>query len=190
VERTAGELVRRRNAFRADQFRLPGNAAAHRLHTGAEILRQTGGKLDAFCDFVGTGGSFAGCAEAFKAHNPAIRCFAVEPASAAILAGRPVLDPNHRIQGGGYSMDASTLRAQWRPELADGFLQVTDEEAFAACRRLAREEGIFAGISSGANAAAALKWLALPDMAGKTVAILLCDSGLKYLSTELWNQTT
>ena len=188
VERRAAALVTERRAFRADQFHLEGNVRAHRLHTGPEILSQTGGRLDAFCDFVGTGGSFAGCAGAFKAHDSAIRCFIVEPASAAILAGRPVADPNHRIQGGGYSMPAGTLRDQLNPGLADGYLQVTDDEAYATCRRLAREEGIFAGISSGANAAAALQLLARPEMAGKTIAILLCDSGLKYLSTDLWNE--
>ncbi len=186
VERTAEALVRERGAFRADQFRLAANARAHRLHTGPEILRQAGGRIDAFCDFAGTGGSFAGCAEAFKAHNPAIQCYVVEPASAAILAGLPVRNANHKIQGGGYSMPAEALSAQLKPGLEDGFLQVTDEDAYAACRRLAREEGLFAGISSGANAAAALHLLARPGMAGKTVAILLCDSGLKYLSTDLW----
>ena len=103
VEETAQRIVRERSAFRADQFRLQGNFRAHYLHTGPEILRQTGGKIDAFCDFAGTGGSFAGCAAAFKEHNPAIHCYLVEPAGAAVLAGKPVTSPNHRIQGGGYA---------------------------------------------------------------------------------------
>ncbi len=77
VEQEARRIVRERGAFRADQFNLAGNVRAHYLHTGPEILRQTGGQIDAFCDFAGTGGSFAGCAAAFKEHNPAIGCFVV-----------------------------------------------------------------------------------------------------------------
>ena len=93
-----------RGAFRADQFRHRGNYRVHLLGTGPEILAQSGGTVEAFCDFVGTGGSFAGCAAAFKAHDPSIRCYVVEPAGAAVLAGQPVTRPGHRIQGGGYAM--------------------------------------------------------------------------------------
>ena len=182
VESATEDLVAQRNAFRADQFRLQGNLRAHYLHTGPEILRQTGGSLHGFVDFVGSGGSFAGCSAAFKEVDPSIRCFVVEPKSAAILAGRPVTDPGHRIQGGGYTMDDLPLL---KSAQIDGYLQVSDDEAIAASRRLAREEGIFCGFSSGANAAAALQLLA-GEMRGKTVAILICDSGLKYLSTDLW----
>ena len=124
----AGRAAHRaeRGAFRADQFRLPGNFRAHYLHTGPEFLRQSGGRIDAFCDFAGTGGSFAGCAAAFKEHDPAIRCFVVEPEGAAVLAGEPAEHPNHRIQGGGYAMPDLPLL---RPEHIDGYLQVSDEEA-------------------------------------------------------------
>jgi cysteine synthase A len=181
VEQEANRLVAERRAFRADQFQLMSNVRAHLLHTGPEIIQQSGGQVDAFCDFVGTGGSFAGCAAALKAHNPAIRCFVVEPAGAAVLAGEAVTYPNHRIQGGGYSMELPLLN----PEHVDGYLQVTDEEAMDVTRRLAREEGIFAGFSSGANVAAALHLLQT-SLPGKTIAVLLCDSGLKYLSTDLW----
>jgi cysteine synthase A len=182
VEQEAQRLVKARGAFRADQFRLQGNRRAHLLHTGPEILRQSGGTVQVFCDFVGTGGSFAGCAQAFKAHDPAIRCYVVEPAGAAPLAGEPVTYPNHRIQGGGYSLEHLPLldRAQ-----VDGYLQVTDAQAMQMARRLAREEGLFAGCSAGANVAAAVRLLET-ECAGKTVAVLLCDSGLKYLSTDLW----
>jgi cysteine synthase A len=182
VEREAQRLVRERQAFRADQFNLASNARAHYLHTGPEIIRQSAGSVDAFCDFAGTGGSFAGCAAALKEYNPSIRCFVVEPAGAAILAGQPVTHPNHRIQGGGYSMAPLPLL---RPEQIDGYLQVTDEAALDMARRLAKEEGVFAGFSSGANVAAALQLLQT-SCAGQTVAVLLCDSGLKYLSTDLW----
>jgi len=182
VEQRAQQLVAERGAFRADQFHLAGNFRAHYLHTGPEFIRQSGGHIDAFCDFAGTGGSFAGCAAAFKEFRPAIRCFIVEPDGAAVLAGEPVTYPNHRIQGGGYAMPDLPLL---RPEHIDGYLKVTDTEAIQVARRLAREEGIFAGFSSGANVAAALHLLGT-SLPGKTIAVLMCDSGLKYLSTDLY----
>jgi cysteine synthase A len=182
VEEAAQRITRERGAFRADQFRLESSAWGHRRHTGPEILRQAGGKIDAFCDFAGTGSSFAGCAAAFKAHDPGIRCYLVEPEGAAILAGEAVTQPNHRIQGGGYSMAELPLLKR---EHVDGYLRVSDEAATQMARRLAREEGIFAGFSAGANVAAALALLA-GECKGKTVAVLLSDSGLKYLSTDLW----
>jgi cysteine synthase A len=182
VEQEAQRITRQRGAFRADQFHLAGNFRAHYLHTGPEFLQQSGGQIDVFCDFAGTGGSFAGCAAAFKEYNPAIRCFLVEPEGAAALAGETVTYPNHRIQGGGYSMPHLPLL---RPEHIDGYIQVSDEEAVQVSRRLAREEGIFAGFSAGANTAAALRLLQT-DFPGKTVAVMMCDSGLKYLSTDLW----
>jgi cysteine synthase A len=182
VEGATHRIVAERRAFRADQFRLSGSMRAHYLHTGPEVLRQAGGHIDAFCDFVGTGGSFAGCAAAFKEHDPRIQCYVVEPEGAAVLAGEASMRPNHRIQGGGYSMPSLPLL---RREHVDGYLQVSDAEAIETARRLAREEGLFAGFSSGANVAAALRLLASTHR-GKTIAVLLCDSGLKYLSTELW----
>lgn len=175
-------ITKERNAFRADQFRLPGSARAHYLHTTREILKQAQGKVDIFCDFVGTGSSFGGCSAAFKEHDPNILCYIVEPAEAAILAGKPVTNPNHRLQGGGYSMTDLPLIDQ---DLVDGYLQVTDEEAIEMTRRLAEEEGIFAGFSSGTNVAAAIQLLRTTHP-GKTIVVLLCDSGLKYLSTDLW----
>ena len=182
VEQTTRKIVEERQAFRADQFRLQSNFRAHYLHTGPECLSQSRGAFDAFCDFVGTGGSFAGCAAAFKEYNPDIRCFVVEPEGAASLAGEPVTTPCHRIQGGGYSMAHLPML---RPEHIDGYLKVSDQEAICMARRLAREEGIFAGFSSGANLAAAFQLLR-GALKGKTALILINDSGLKYLSTELW----
>ncbi len=182
VEEAAQRLTHERQAFRADQFHLAGSARGHYLHTAPEILKQADGQIDAFCDFAGTGSSFGGCAAGFKEYNPDILCYLVEPAEAAILAGQPVTNPNHRIQGGGYSMTDLPLINQ---DDIDGYLQVTDEEAMSVARRLAREEGIFAGFSSGANVAAALQLLKTTCQ-GKTIAVLLSDSGLKYLSTDLW----
>jgi cysteine synthase A len=182
VEEAARRITKERNAFRADQFHLESSARGHYLHTGPEILQQANGKIDAFCDFVGTGSSFGGCAAAFKEYNPDILCYIVEPAEAAILAGQPVTNPSHRIQGGGYSMSELPLI---KNDFIDGYLQVTDEEAMQVTRRLAKEEGIFAGFSSGTNVAAAMQLLRTTCQ-GKTIAVLLSDSGLKYLSTDLW----
>lgn len=167
VEQAAQHIALERGAFRADQFRHSGNFRAHYLHTGREILEQSGGAFEVFCDFAGTGGTFAGCAAAFQEHNQAIQCFLVEPDK-----------PHHRIQGGGYSMADLPMLAGAR---VDGTIRVTDDEAIEAARLLARTEGIFAGYSSGANVAAALKL-----MDGRTVVTVINDSGLKYLSTDLY----
>jgi cysteine synthase len=183
VEKEAQRIVAEHQAFRADQFQLQGNSRAHYLHTGPEFIKQSGGTIDVFCDFVGTGGSFSGCAAAFKEHDPKIKCFVVEPKGAAVLAKEPATYPNHRIQGGGYSMPELP---QLRHAHIDGYLKVADREAIDMARRLAREEGIFAGFSSGANVAAALHLLQT-SFKGKTAAVILCDSGLKYLSTDLWD---
>lgn len=182
VERATQKIVAERSAFRADQFRLQGNIRAHYLHTGPEILRQSENQIEAFCDFVGTGGTFGGCAAAFKEKKNSIQCFVVEPEGAAVLAGEGVRNPNHRIQGGGYAMPDLCFVKR---EHVNGFLKVSDEQAILAARRLAKEEGIFGGFSSGANLAAALQLIQGP-LKEKTVAIIICDSGLKYLSTDLW----
>ena len=167
VEQAAQRITLERRAFRADQFHHAGNFRAHYLHTGPEILLQSGGRIDAFCDFAGTGGTFAGCAAALKENNPAIQCFIVEPAS-----------PHHRIQGGGYSMPDLPLV---RPHHVDGRIAIADDDAIATARRLALQEGIFGGFSSGANVAAALRLAP-----GRTVVTIVNDSGIKYLSTDLW----
>ncbi len=182
VEQRTQEIVAERRAFRVDQFMREGNALAHARHTATEILRQSGGDIDAFCDFVGTGGSFGGCAKAFKQHRADIGCYVVEPEGAAVLSGEVITNANHKLQGGGYCRDDLPLLDL---EQIDGFLTVSDAEAIHWTRRLASEEGIFAGFSSGANVAAAAKLLA-GSCQGKTIATLICDSGLKYLSTDLW----
>lgn len=182
VEAATRELQARHGAFRIDQFHRRGNSDAHAFATGPEIWEASGGQVSAFCDFVGSGGTFAGLWQAFKACSPDVRGYIVEPAGAAVLAGWPVTGPGHRIQGGGYSMPELPLLGGIEP---DGFLAVTDDEAIDAARRLARLEGIFAGYSAGANAAAALRLLEGPERGG-TIAILLCDTGLKYMSNDLW----
>lgn len=182
VAEATNRIVAERAAFRADQFQLAGNLRAHYLHTGPEILAQAGCAIDGFCDYAGTGGSFAGCAAVFKERNPATRCYLVEPEGAAVLAGRPVTNPNHPIQGGGYAIP--DLRFVNRAHV-DGYLEISGTVATETARELARTEGIFAGFSAGANVAAA-KQLLGAELSGKTVVVLLNDSGLKYLSTDLW----
>ena len=182
VEVRAQELTAERHAFRADQFGNPSAARAHEEGTAQELWAQAGGGIDAFCEYVGSGGTYAGTMRGLLAHDPAIRGYVVEPAGAALLAGGAISNPNHRIQGGGYSMARLALLEDIP---VHGYLAVTDDEAIEAARRLAREEGIFGGFSSGAVAAAALRLLSGPH-GGGTVAVLLADSGLKYLSTDLW----
>ncbi len=184
VRRVTERIAAERKAFRADQFRLRGNFRGYYLHTAPEILQQSPYPIDVFCDFVGTGGSFAGCAAAFKKANPDVRCYIVEPEGAAILAGQPVTRPGHPIQGGGYSIANLEMI---NPAHVDGYLQVGHAEAIQATRDLASLEGIFAGFSTGANLAAALQLLQGPAR-GKTAVILANDSGLKYLTTELWKE--
>ena len=131
---------------------------------------------------VGTSGSFTGIVRALRRLNPGVRAYAVEPAGAAVLGGGAAVNPRHRIQGAGY---ARTDLALFDSSLATGYVSVTDEQAIAAARHLAAEEGIFAGFSTGAHLAAAWKLLAERE-AGATIAFLACDSGLKYLSTDLF----
>lgn len=180
VEEAARRLTTERGAFRADQFAHPGNPASHAKGTGPELWAQSGGAITAFCDFAGSGGTLAGVAQALGPLG--VRCYAVEPAGAAAIAGKPVTQADHPIQGGGYSMgDLAHLRDV---PLA-GHLTVTGDDAKNAANMLARTEGIFGGYSAGANLAAAVSLLQGPEQGG-TVGFVVCDSGLKYLSTDLW----
>lgn len=183
VEKRTEALLKERNAFRADQFNLASSYRAHLLHTGEEMWEQSDGKIDVFLDIVGSGGTFEGCAEALKAHNPAIRCYVVEPENAAVYAKHPLINHGrHKVQGCGYAMDLPKINA----ENIDGTIQVSDDEAYQMARDLARFEGCFVGISSGANVAAAVKLLRRQEK-GKTIVLTLNDSGLKYLSTDLFD---
>ena len=183
VEEAAQRITVGRDAFRADQFRLEGNANAHEHGTGRELWEQAAGQIDIFCEFVGTGGTFAGVARYLKKQNPEVRCFVVEPEGAAALAGKEIAKPDHRIQGGGYGME--TLSGV-DVDLVLGMIEISDEQAIETTRRLARSEGIFAGFSAGACVAAA-EQLLRDEFPGASVAVVLADSGMKYLSTDLWS---
>jgi cysteine synthase len=182
VETMAQKIQRERNAFRADQFKREANSLAHERHTGPEIWEQSQGKVDVFLDFVGSGGSFNGVATFLRQKNKNLRSYVIEPIGAAVLAGKNISQPNHKIQGGGYSMKDLPLLNH---SLVTDYLQVTDDEALNGARTLAAEEGIFGGFSSGANFSAALKLIQDREK-GATICFLVPDSGLKYLSTDLY----
>ncbi|KAH0437317.1 hypothetical protein CcaCcLH18_03879 [Colletotrichum camelliae] len=185
VEEKAKQIETELGAFRADQFTRDGNWLAHYDGTGTELWEQTNGNLDGFVDYIGSGGTYAGVTKRLKALNPSSKCFIVEPEGAAVLAKQPVSQAEHPIQGGGYVMpDLVYLK----DVPVDGYIQVTGDQAKQGARLLAKKEGIFGGFSSGANVSAAIELLKGP-MKGKTIAIMICDSGLKYLSTDLWAET-
>jgi cysteine synthase len=182
VERRTSELTAEFGAFRPHQFENLSNVRAHELGTGREIWEQSGGRVDVWVAMVGTGGTFVGVARALKERQPALRAYAVEPEGAPVLAGRPVRNPNHKLQGAGYA----AVPPLWDSSCCDGALTVTDEEAIATARLLATREGILGGFSSGANVAAALR-LARDLPADAVVVTTVNDTGLKYLSTDLFD---
>ena len=161
------------------QFENPANPAIHVKTTGEEVWKDTDGKVDVFVAGVGTGGTVSGVAKALKAHKPDVYVVAVEPASSAVLSGNP--SGAHKIQGIG----AGFIPKNYSAELIDEILPVSNEDAFATARAVAKEEGIFVGISSGAAAYAASLVAQRPEFAGKNVVVLLPDTGERYLSTAL-----
>lgn len=170
-----------------EQFKNPANPAIHEQTTGPEIWRDTEGVIDVFVAGVGTGGTMTGVSRFIKRHcQHAMTSVAVEPAASPILsqlrAGLPPTASIHGIQGIG----AGFLPGNLDLSLVDAIEQVTDEEAVDYSRRLAREEGILAGVSSGAAVAAAIRFAENPDYAGKTIVVILADAGERYLSSGLF----
>lgn len=165
-----------------DQFRNPANPEVHRRTTAMEIWNDTGGGVDVFVSAVGTGGTITGVGEALKARKPSVRVVAVEPAGAAVLSGRPA--GNHQMPGIGVGFIPEVLNRS----ILDEIIVVTDEEAFACTRRLGREEGIIAGVSSGAALHAALAIASRKDAARKMIVVLLPDTGERYITTPLFTQ--
>lgn len=168
------------NSFMPQQFQNPANPKAHRETTAEEIWRDTNGLVDVLVAGVGTGGTITGVAEVIKSRKPGFRAVAVEPAGSPVLSGgRP---GPHRIQGIG----AGFLPRVLRVDLIDEVVTVKDEDARATAGRLAREEGILAGMSSGAAAWAALQVAARPASQGKLIVVILPDTGERYLSSGLF----
>lgn len=168
------------NAFMPQQFKNPANPRVHRETTAEEIWRDTNGKVDVVVAGVGTGGTITGIAEAIKSKKPGFRAIVVEPAASPVLSGgKP---GPHKIQGIGAGFVPDVLRV----DLIDEVVQVKDEDAKAMARRLAREEGILAGISSGAATWAALQVAGRDESKGKLIVVILPDTGERYLSAGLF----
>jgi len=176
----AERLVRETpGGFMPDQFSNPANPAAHRRTTAEEIWRDTDGEIDIFVAGVGTGGTITGVSEVLKARNPGLKSIAVEPQDSPVLSGG---NPGpHKIQGIG----AGFVPAILNREVIDEVMTVSNDDAFATARELALTEGILCGISSGAAAWAARGIARRPENAGKTIVVILPDTGERYLSTAL-----
>ncbi len=170
----AGEMS---GAFIPSQFDNPANPAIHYRTTGPEIWRDTDGNVDAYVAGVGTGGTLSGAGKYLKEHNPQIKIFAVEPDTSPILnGGKP---GPHKIQGIG----ANFVPANYNAAIVDEVMDISAEDAYATCRLLAKHEGLLVGISAGAAAFAATKLAQRAEFVGKTLVVLLPDTGERYLTT-------
>jgi len=168
------------NYYMPQQFKNPANPEIHRLTTAEEIWRDTEGKVDILVAGVGTGGTITGVAEVLKQKKPGFKAIAVEPAASPVLSGgKP---GPHKIQGIG----AGFVPDVFKREVVDEIIQVTNENAGATARRLAKEEGILAGISSGAATWAAIEVAKRPENKGKLIVVIIPDTGERYLSTWLF----
>lgn len=170
------------NSFVPQQFANKANPAIHRITTAKEILEQTDGKIDILVAAIGTGGSITGIGEVLKQHNPNIKVIAVEPVASPVLSGgKP---GPHKIQGIGAGFIPSILNTG----IYDEIVQVSNEDAIATSRALAKEEGILVGISAGANTFVSSQVAARPENKGKTIVTILCDTGERYLSAGLYDE--
>jgi len=185
----AEELAREhRKSFIPQQFSNPANPEIHRRTTAEEIWQDTNGAVDILVSGVGTGGTITGVSEVIKPRKPSFRAIAVEPVASAVitqkLRGEPLKPGRHKIQGIGAGFVPDNLHM----EIVDEVVQITDEEAFDWARRLHKAEGLFGGISSGGNVAAAAKVAARPENKGKMIVVILPSFGERYLSTPLFEE--
>jgi len=178
----ANELVAQHaNGFMPQQFTNPANPQAHRETTANEIWIDTDGNVDVFVAGVGTGGTLTGCAEVLKGHNPNLKAVAVEPKDSPVLSGGRA--GRHKIQGIGAGFVPDVLDTA----LIDEIIQVSNEDAVEIARQLAAKEGLLVGISSGAAMWAAIQVSNRPQAQGKTIVVILPDTGERYISTDLFN---
>jgi cysteine synthase len=175
-----------RNSYMPQQFENPANPEIHRRTTAEEIWNDTGGRADILISGVGTGGTITGVSEVIKKRKPSFRAIAVEPVTSPVITqkmhGQELKPGRHKIQGIGAGFVPKILNL----EMVDEVIQVKDDDAFEMSRRLAREEGILSGISSGAAVWAGLQVAQRPDSAGKLIVVVLPDLGERYLSTALY----
>ena len=182
------------NAWMPQQFNNPANPAIHRTTTAEEIWEDTEGKVDILVAAVGTGGTITGCVETIKPRKPSFQAIAVEPKDSPVisqpLAGQPVKPGPHKIQGTGAGFVPNNLHLKneaGEPQIVE-CIQVSNDDAFAMARRIAKEEGILVGISTGANVHAAIEVAKRPENAGKLIVTIACSTGERYLSTALAEQ--
>jgi cysteine synthase len=179
------------NCWIPQQFNNPANPEIHRKTTAEEIWEDTEGKVDILVAAVGTGGTISGCVEVIRPRKPSFQAIAVEPKDSPVisqtLAGQPLRPGPHKIQGTGAGFVPDNLHLKGEngdPQITE-CIQVSNEDAFVMARRLAKEEGILAGISSGANVWAAIQVAKRPENAGKLIVTVACSTGERYLSTPL-----
>jgi cysteine synthase A len=179
------------NAWMPQQFNNPANPEIHRTTTAEEIWEDTDGKVDILVSAVGTGGSITGCVELLKSRRPGFQAIAVEPKDSPVisqtLAGQPLKPGPHKIQGTGAGFIPNNLHlkdAAGNPQITE-CVQVSNDDSFAMARRIAKEEGILAGISTGANVWAAIEVAKRPENKGKLIVTIACSTGERYLSTAL-----
>lgn len=179
------------NSWIPQQFENPSNPEIHRQTTAVEIWDDTDGKVDILVAAVGTGGTITGCCEVIKPKKPSFQAVAVEPKDSPVisqtLAGQPLKPGPHKIQGTGAGFVPKNLHlkdGQGNPQIVE-CLQVSNDDAFAMARRLAKEEGLLVGISTGANVVAALEVAKRPENKGKLIVTIACSTGERYLSTPL-----
>jgi cysteine synthase A len=181
IEKAEQLVAENPHAFMLQQFTNPANPEAHRQTTAREIWVDTDGNVDILVAGVGTGGTLTGCGEFLRAKNPDLRIVAVEPKDSPVLAGgKP---GPHKIQGIGAGFVPDVLNI----DLIDEILQVSNEDALRTARELAAREGILSGISGGGNVWAAVQLSQRPENEGKTIVTFVCDTGERYISTELYD---